>query len=217
MRKLVPLFLPFILAACTVAPVAPPESVALPDETAATMIQSAKVANAISGTLSLPANVREMSQEYGGRPPVYLHAFRTTGELLRDARIALFWKDDRSIAFVVDKVPEEVPTLLVATVEPGIVLRAIIPPASTSKPAWQQQINPRSEVIVQELIKQGVIPPVAPAGIGSVLAQGGLDPIASSDLYERAKGAPRMGARFYLSTGLLVGFRQSDEEWYAPF
>lgn len=152
----------------------------------ASAIATGQVGNAISGTIQSPVSLRDLPNVDDGRPPVYLHVFKTTGELIRDAQVAVFWKDDNTVSFVVDNVPPDYPTVLAATIEPGIVMRAVVPPASTSKPAMAQVINSTSEVMVREMTKQGLMPPAGIGGLGSVLAQGGLNPIATADEADKA-------------------------------
>lgn len=143
-------------------------------------IATGQVNNAISGAIEAPVSLRDLPNMEDGRPPVYLHAFKTTGELIRDAQISVFWKDEKSVAFVVDNVPAQYPTVLVATLEPGIVMRAVVPPASAEKPAMGQLIDAKSELIVRKMTDQGMMPPVGVGGLGSVMAQGGVDPLGAA-------------------------------------
>jgi hypothetical protein len=149
-------------------------------------IATGQVNNAISGAIEAPVSLRDLPNVEDGRPPVYLHAFKTTGELIRDAQISVFWKDEKSVAFVVDNVPAQYPTVLVATIEPGIVMRAVVPPASAEKPAMGQLIDAKSEMIVRKMTDQGMMPPVGLGGLASVMVQGGVDPLASAQEAEKA-------------------------------
>jgi hypothetical protein len=149
-------------------------------------IATGQVNNAISGAIEAPISLRDLPNMEDGRPPVYLHAFKTTGELIRDAQISVFWKDEKSVAFVVDNVPAQYPTVLVATIEPGIVMRAVVPPASAEKPAMGQLIDAESEMIVRKMTDQGMMPPVGVGGLGSVMAQGGVDPVGAAADAEQA-------------------------------
>lgn len=152
----------------------------------ASAIATGQVGNAISGTIESPVSLRGLPNVTDGRPPVYLHVFKTTGELIREAQVALLWKDDKTVSFVVDNVPKDYPTVLAATIEPGIVMRAVVPPASADKPAVAQVISPTTEVMVREMTKQGIMPPAGIGGLGSVLAQGGLNPGATADEADKA-------------------------------
>ena len=153
--------------------------------------------------------MRKMASGWGGRPPVYLHVFRVTGGLIREARASLFWENDQTATFAVDGVPEQVPTMLVATVEPGVVLRAVVPPASPERPAVMQRIDVNSEVLVQELARQGIIPSVAPAGIGSVVLQGGLDPGTAAELNRQAAAELQALANDEWAKGLVPEFENA--------
>ncbi|MFP5504229.1 MAG: hypothetical protein ACLGIN_17215, partial [Candidatus Sericytochromatia bacterium] len=152
-------------------------------------VSEGKVNNAISGTIELPVDMAKVAPQLAeGSPPVYLHAFRATGEVIREAEVSLVISDARSYAFVVDKVPDE-PIVLAATIEPGIVLRAVVPAASREAPARKQVINTETEIITQELANLGVMPHVGTFGLGTVLAQGGLDPLAAAEANEQAAAA----------------------------
>jgi hypothetical protein len=172
-------------ATTPVTPADTPEARAL-ESRLASAIAIGQTSSAISGAIEFPTSLRNLPNVEDGRPPVYLHAFKTTGELIREAQVAVFWKDDQTVAYVVDNVPANYPTVLAATVEPGIVMRAVIPPASPEKPALAQPINATTEMIVREMTAQGVMPPVALGGVGSVLAQGGVDPAGAAAEAEKA-------------------------------
>ena len=147
----------------------------------AVAISRGEVGNAISGTIALPINLRKLARFTDGAPPVTLHAFRVTGPLIREAKVSLFWKDDHAIGYVVDGVPPEYPVVLAATVEPGVVVRALVPKASTQRPARGQTISEKSDTIVLECYLNGIIPPVGLGGIAEVVRQGGLDPAGAAE------------------------------------
>lgn len=108
-----------------------------------------------------------------------LHAFYATANLIRDARVTLAWRDASTATFTVEDLPTREAAVLVATLAPGVVLRALVPPAGVAGP---QRIDVASEALVQELAWLAAIPPVGAAGIASVIRQGGLDPGAAAAL-----------------------------------
>lgn len=156
------------------------------DPTSATAIARGEVGNAISGTIEVPVNLRSLTRFNPGKMPVTLHAFDVTGPLIRSARISLFWRDDHAISYVVDGVPPDYPIVLAATIEPGVVLRVIVPTSSPEAPARGQRIDARSESIVLKSSLMGVIPPVGLGGIAEVVRQGGLDPGSAADENDKA-------------------------------
>lgn len=158
-------------------------------------ISRGEVGNAISGTIELPVNFRSLSRFTNGAPPVTLHAFRVTGPVIREARVSLFWKDDHAIGYVVDGVPPEVPVVLAATIEPGVVARILIPQASVQRPARGQTINEFSDTIVLESYLSGMIPPVGLGGIAEVVRQGGLNPETAASANHLAAQAMNRIAR----------------------
>ncbi len=143
-------------------------------------IARGEVGNAISGTIELPVNFKALSRLTNGAPPVTLHAFRVTGEVIRGATVSLFWKDEYAIGYVVDGVPADYPVVLAATVEPGVVVRTLVPKASRQNPARGQTIEQRSELIVIRAYLSGLIPPVGLGGTAEVVRQGGLNPAGAA-------------------------------------
>jgi hypothetical protein len=143
-------------------------------------IARGEVGNAISGTVELPINLRTFARLTDGAPPVTLHAFRTTGQLIREAKVSLFWRNDRSVGYVVDGVPPAHTIVLAATVEPGVVVRALVPKSSREAPSRGQVIDKTSEMVVVEAYLAGMIPPVGLGGTAEVLLQGGLNPAAAA-------------------------------------
>ena len=148
--------------------------------TTARAIARGEVGNAISGTVELPVSFRTLSRLTDGAPPLTIHAFRVTGQVIREATVSLFWQDDHAIGYVVDGAPSDYPVVLAATVEPGIVVRALVPKASRERPARGQTIDQRSELIVMRAYLAGLIPPVGLGGTVEVVRQGGLDPAGAA-------------------------------------
>lgn len=158
----------------------PPADEAAARATAATIARG-EVGNAISGTIEVPIDLKRLARYTNGAPPVTLHAFRLTGPLIRDAKVSLFWKDDRAIGYVVDGVPPDYPVVLAATIEPGVVLRTLVPEASPQRPARSQTIDAKSETIVADAYENGIIPPVGLGGMVEVVRQGGLEPARAAE------------------------------------
>lgn len=152
-------------------------------------IKRGEVGNAISGTVELPINLRAFASITDGAPPVTIHVFRTTGQLIREATISVFWRDDRSISYVVDGVPADHTVVLAATIEPGIVLRSLVPKSSREHPTRGQTINTISETVVIEAYLSGLMPPVGLGGTAEVLLQGGLNPAAAALANTKAQEA----------------------------
>ncbi|MFN3428852.1 MAG: hypothetical protein ACK46X_02745, partial [Candidatus Sericytochromatia bacterium] len=82
-------------ATTPVMPADTPESRAL-EARLASAIAIGQTNSAISGAIEFPTSLRNLPNVEDGRPPVYLHAFKTTGELIREAQISVFWKDDQT-------------------------------------------------------------------------------------------------------------------------
>jgi hypothetical protein len=140
----------------------------------------------LSGTLKLPFDLPAASEAAREKDLVYLHAFFVDGKVVSEAQVGLTRRDAKNVDFDIAGLPEGRLVVLAATIHPGFVLRALVPPIGGGKVWNNLVVDARSEAMFEDMVALGTLPDVAPAGLGSVIAQGGLNPALAARAYTDA-------------------------------